>query len=228
MSVNAEVPALSIEPLAAGIWRHTTWKLLQNGTPFPSSGLLVMGSRLALLIDTTWPIHEMEPLLAKTRGLVGNRLLSLAVTHAHDDRMSGIEIARGQGIRSYAHILTQEDAPGRGLPLADSTWKGQKKRFHLGGTAVELFYPGPGHTRDNIVAYVEGAGVFFGGCMLRSSGLGNTADADLSEWPSSMDRVMKEYGDRTTIAVPGHGDPGGPELLERTRAIAAEAARSLR
>jgi glyoxylase-like metal-dependent hydrolase (beta-lactamase superfamily II) len=222
--VAAEAPGLSIEALAEGIWRHTTWKLLEDGTPFPSNGLLVMGSRGALMIDTTWPTSEMEPLIEKARALIGGRSLRLVVTHAHDDRMSGIEIARVHGIRSYAYTLTQEDAPGRGLPTADRTWMSAKRRFALGGRTVELFHPGAAHTRDNVVAFVEGTGVFFGGCMLRRSGLGNTADADIGAWAASMDRVTAEYGDRTTIAVPGHGDPGGPELLKRTRDIAAEAA----
>lgn len=227
-SAGAEVPGLIVEPLAAGIWRHTTWKLLENGVPFPSSGLLVMGSRSALLIDTTWPTSEMTPLLARARALIGDRPLRLAVTHAHDDRMSGIEIARTQGVQSYAYAMTQEDAPGRGLALADRTWSSKKKRFDLGTQTVEFFYPGPAHTRDNVVAFVEKGGVFFGGCMLRRAGLGNTADSNISEWATSMGRVIKEYGTRTKIAVLGHGDPGGPELLENTRAIAAQAAKDQR
>lgn len=224
LAVDAEVPALSMEALAAGVWRHTTWNRLDDGRLFPSNGLLVLGSTGALLIDTSWRTSEMAPLLAQSRELAGDRPLRLAVTHAHGDRMSGIEIARQQGVLSYAYVLSQEDAPRRGLPMADRTWKGDRTRFDLGSTAVEMFYPGPAHTRDNVVAFVEHAGVLFGGCMLRTSGIGNTEDADLGQWASSTDRVIGKYGSRTLIAVPGHGDPGGPELLERTRAIAVHAA----
>ena len=225
LQVIAAAPALSITPLAPGIWRHTSWKLLDNGAPFPSHGLIVKGTRSALLIDTTWPTDDMEPMIAKARELIGKLPLELAVTHAHDDRMSGVAIARSHGIRSYAHKLTREDAPKRGLPVADETWSGLKKQFQLGDRTVELFYPGPGHARDNVVAFVEDAGVLFGGCMFRSSGLGNIADADLTAWPTSMDRVISEYGSRTKICIAGHAEPAGPEMLSITRKLVGAAVR---
>jgi glyoxylase-like metal-dependent hydrolase (beta-lactamase superfamily II) len=220
----AGAPPLKIEPLARDIWLHTTWKLLANGAPFPSNGLIVRGEQRALVIDTTWPTADMAPMLDKARALAGAMPLSLAVTHAHDDRMSGLDIARAAGIRSFAYHLTQQDAPKRGLPLADEVWQGPRKRIELGGRGVEFFYPGPAHTRDNVVAFIADAGVLFGGCMLRAKShtvLGNLADAVVADWPASMDRVIAEFGARTKIVVPGHGPPGGPDLLAHTRALAS-------
>jgi metallo-beta-lactamase class B len=136
--------------------------------------------------------------------------------------MSGIEIARANGVRTMAFELSQEDAPGRNLPVAERTWKSDTKRFDLGGMHVEFFHPGCAHTRDNIVGFVEEAGVLFGGCMLRAmndTSVGALGDACLEEFPASLDRVVRRYGDRTRIAVPGHFDHGGPELLAHTRKL---------
>jgi glyoxylase-like metal-dependent hydrolase (beta-lactamase superfamily II) len=141
--------------------------------------------------------------------------------------MSGVEIARSHGVSSLAYHLSQEDAPSRDLPLADATWRGASKRIDLGGRRVELFYPGPAHTRDNIVAFVEDAGILFGGCMFRAatSGIGNTADADVEAYAGSVRKVIARYGPRVRRVVPGHGDPGGPELLQHTLDVAEAAAR---
>ena len=219
-------PPLSVAPLADNIWRHTSWKLLENRQPFPSSGLIVKGGRAVLIIDTTWPIEDMAPLLERAREIAGDLPMRIAVTHAHDDRMSGLEVARGLGVRSLAYELTQADAPLRGLPLADETWRGRSTRLDLGGRVVELFYPGPAHTRDNVVAYVRDAAALFGGCQVRSAGsasLGNTADAEIAEWPTAARRLIARYGRRAQLVVPGHGEPGGADLLRHTLDLAEAA-----
>src|SRR5690606_20935705 len=144
---------------------------LANGAPFPSNGLIVRGTRSGLLIDTTWPTADMPRLLQQRKSLAADTPFSLVCTHAHDDRMSGVEIARAAGIRSFVYRLTQEDAPSRQLPLADETWHVREKHFDLGDRTVEVFYPGPTHTRDNVVAFLPHQGILFGGCMLRPAEL---------------------------------------------------------
>jgi glyoxylase-like metal-dependent hydrolase (beta-lactamase superfamily II) len=198
---------------------------------FPVERAIVSGQRRALIVDTTWPTGDMRPLLKTARDLTGNRPLQIVVTHAHDDRMSGLEIARAMNVKSLAHALTQADAESRGLPPADEAWDGKRKSLALGGRTARLFRPGPAHTRDNIVVFVEPADLLFGGCMIRSAGtrsLGNTADGDIASWASSVDAIIAEFGDRIQIVVPGHGDPGGPELLEHTKKLAAIAAKEAR
>src|SRR6185295_3616589 len=76
------------------------------------------------------------------------------------------------------------------------------------GTA-EVFYPGPAHTRDNIVVWLPDSRVLFGGCAVRAatSGLGNVADADLTAYPASIRRVLERYP-AAEVVVPGHGDVG--------------------
>jgi glyoxylase-like metal-dependent hydrolase (beta-lactamase superfamily II) len=218
---------LTVARIAEGVWRHTSWKALDNGTPFPSNGLVIQSEREGLIIDTTWPLGDMSALMRIAASAVGEgRPLRIAVTHAHDDRMSGLAIARDHGARSLAHVLTQADAPARGLPLADETWSGRRKRLDLGGRMVELYYPGPAHTRDNVTAFDAASGVLFGGCQVRAAdnaSLGNVADADVAGWPDATRRLIRRYGRRARIVVPGHGEPGGPELLDHTLALAEAA-----
>ena len=70
---------------------------------------------------------------------------------------------------------------------------------------VELFYPGAAHSTDNLVVYVPSANVLYGGCAvheLSSTSAGNVADADLAEWPTSVERIQKHYPE-AEVVIPG-------------------------
>ena len=46
---------------------------------------------------------------------------------------------------------------------------------------LKVFYPGPGHTSDNITVGIDGTDIAFGGCLIKDSkakSLGNLGDAD--------------------------------------------------
>ena len=95
-----------------------------------------------------------------------------------------------------------------------------------GGIHYEVLYPGPGHTRDNIVVYYPDAKVLFGGCLIRPGGsdnLGNTADADVVHWAEAVRNVAAAFPD-AEIVIPSHGPMGGRELLDHTIALAEAAA----
>jgi glyoxylase-like metal-dependent hydrolase (beta-lactamase superfamily II) len=84
--------------------------------------------------------------------------------------------------------------------------------------SVEVFYPGPGHSRDNVMVWVSAARVLFGGCAVKSAAsmsLGNLADADTRAWPDAVHRVMDRYRE-AAVVVPGHGAEGTQELFTHT------------
>ncbi|MDX2444076.1 MAG: CfiA family subclass B1 metallo-beta-lactamase, partial [Bacteroidales bacterium] len=70
----------------------------------------------------------------------------------------------------------------------------------------------------NIVVYFPSQEVLFGGCLIKSmasKGLGNTADAEISEWIPTIQKLKKEFKD-IDIVIPGHGQYGNKELLDHT------------
>jgi metallo-beta-lactamase class B len=86
---------------------------------------------------------------------------------------------------------------------------------------LELFFPGAGHARDNIVVWHPSSGVLFGGCFVKAGNaedLGNVADADTAAWPASLERVRARFPE-VRIVVPGHGALGGPDLLTHIQAL---------
>jgi hypothetical protein len=87
----------------------------------------------------------------------------------------------------------------------------------------ELFFPGAGHTRDNIVAWLPHHRIIFGGCFLKSvtsADLGNLADAVVPAWTDSLQRVCTRYPD-PRITVAGHGTIAG-DLYAQTLALLAK------
>ena len=91
--------------------------------------------------------------------------------------------------------------------------------------SLEIFYSGRAHTPDNVVVWVPAAELLAGGCAVRaavSGGLGNLSDASVADWAESLRRVRTAYPSVKKI-LPGHGDLGGPELLQHTIDLAESA-----
>ena len=153
--------------------------------------------------------------IEKQIGLPATRAVS---THFHDDRVGGVDVLRA-GVATYASPSTRRlaEAEGNEIPthsLEGLSSSGDAVRFG----PVELFYPGAAHSTDNLVVYVPSANVLYGGCAvheLSSTSAGNVADADLAEWPTSVERIQKHYPE-AEVVIPGHGLPGGLDLLQHT------------
>src|SRR5699024_5350859 len=84
-----------------------------------------------------------------------------------------------------------------------------------GNSSLEAYYPGPGHTIDNTVIYLNDKDILYGGCFIKNASatsLGNTKDASITEWPNSLRKVKQRYPDRKMV-IPGHGSwkPGAIE-----------------
>jgi glyoxylase-like metal-dependent hydrolase (beta-lactamase superfamily II) len=64
--------------------------------------------------------------------------------------------------------------------------------------------------------------LLFGGCFvksLNSKTLGFTGDADIAQWPTSMQKLIDKYPTVKQV-VPGHGNIGDGKLLTHSKALA--------
>lgn len=92
------------------------------------------------------------------------------------------------------------------------------KKITVGDEVIELFYPGPSHSPDNIVVFFPGKNVLFGGCMvkeLKAKNAGFTGDADMERWPASLGMVLDRYRGAAFV-IPGHGKTGDTSLIRHT------------
>jgi metallo-beta-lactamase class B len=210
-------PDLSVVELAPGVWLHTSWADVPGFGRVPANGLVVVGEGEAAMVNTPWDDALTARLMDWMSSSLGVRTTTVIPTHSHDDNLGGLAEAHRRGARSIAMEATRDLAKAGGKPVPLQGFVGLTT-VTIGGRTVSLRFPGGGHTRDNIVVWLPDAGVLFGGCLVKAveaTGLGYTREAVLDEWPTTIRTVMDLYPEVRTV-VPGHGSPGGAELLTHT------------
>lgn len=215
-----------IEKIADHIWRHVSYKDLPNLGRVPSNGGIAQFGTDILLIDSAWTNAQTKLILDWIHDELRANPSVAVITHAHDDRLGGIHEIHTRGIRTVASALTAESAKQQGLEAPQQTFD-ERLALMLGGREIQVRYPGPGHTRDNIVVWIPDQYILFGGCLIKAAqakDLGNTTDADLELWPKTIEKVSQEFP-QVRIVVPGHGDPSGKEALTRTLELLGNGAR---
>lgn len=215
---------LIVREIMPGIWIHVSTRPSKSGRPISANGLLVATGKLSVMIDTGWTVDQTRRLLDWARVSLKQPVQHVIITHAHEDRAGGLKAVIGRPIIIHGHAHTSRLAGLYGQPPFHWTFTSEE-RLNLGGEIFDLAYPGPGHAQDNIVVYLPRRRLLYAGCLVRSSqsaDLGNVGDANLRLWPQSLERVIQRYRD-ARIVVPGHGLPGGVELLSHTMELLEQA-----
>lgn len=205
---------IEVEKLSDDCFKFATFETIGE-EPYPANSLLVRSGKEIALIDAPWSDYQADLINRKSIELFGKPITKAVFTHFHNDRVGGANFLLNMGVKCYTSKATAELAardsviitPGVFIPM---------ENFDVMG--VELYYPGAGHTTDNIVAYLTNEKILFGGCFvksLESMSLGNLADADVKAWAASAKNLKTKYG-TAKIVIPGHGEAGGPELIDRT------------
>jgi glyoxylase-like metal-dependent hydrolase (beta-lactamase superfamily II) len=82
-----------------------------------------------------------------------------------------------------------------------------KLNINLGGVVVQIWHPGPGHTRGDTIAFVEEPNhkdrVLFSGDLVEYEAGVYTGDAQLEEWPATLEALRALSA---TAIVPGRGE----------------------
>jgi len=192
--------------IAPHVWLHTTTAIIPGGAVFPANGLILERTRGSLLIDTGYTPEQAELLWEWSKANLSSPIVVAVATHFHNDRTGGIEGLKKHHVHTFAYPLTCDLAAVHGMPVPEPIAE-MGEGFVRFNEDCELFYPGAGHTRDNIVAWLPDQQVLFGGCLLKSTtsgGLGNTADSIIPDWAASI-RAMQTRYPSAKITVPGHG-----------------------
>ncbi len=215
-------PRLRVRPLRDGYWLHVS----ENADGIASNGLLApLPEGGVLLVDTAWDDEQTALLLDFAQARLGG-VRDAVVTHAHADRTGGVGALRRRGIRALGLDLTAEKARAEGSPAPDVFLKAGDV-VHRDARGFEVFYPGPGHTLDNVVVGFPAAGILAGGCLVKAhdAGPGYMGEAFPPDWPAAIEAVRARYG-MATLVVPGHGDVGAPgPALDRSGEVARSEAR---
>lgn len=208
-------PTLSIKPLTENFYVHITYGVFAN-TIVPANGLVVNGDSV-LLIDTGWDTIQLRQIMEWTKINLHKPIAYCIVTHFHEDRASGIAMLQQYGVKVFALKATDEKLVKEYGRHADIVLP-EDSTFNIGNLIVTTYYPGAGHTKDNVVIWFPQQKILFGGCLVKSSevtDLGNLADADVKQWPASIKNVMRRFGNAEYI-IPGHQSWTDKNSLQHT------------
>jgi metallo-beta-lactamase class B IMP len=211
-AAGESLPDLKIEKLEEGVYVHTSFEEVNGWGGVTKHGLVVLVNTDAYLIDTPFTTKDTEKLV---NWFVerGYKIKGSISSHFHSDSTGGIEWLNSQSIPTYASELTNELLKKDGKVQAKNSFSGVS--YWLVKNKIEVFYPGPGHTQDNVVVWLPEKKILFGGCFVKPDGLGNLGDANLEAWPKSAKILMSKYG-KAKLVVSSHSKIGGASLLKRT------------
>jgi metallo-beta-lactamase class B len=201
---------------------ENTW-LIQ--TSFACNGkldcnhLLVVDSNEMLLVNTPASDSLTGILIDCLEKKFNKKVTKVIVSHFHDDSSACLPETKRRGITSYSLDKTGELLKPYNRPVdiifTDSLI------IPLQTMKIELYFPGAGHSKDNIVVWLPSEKILFGGCLLKPMGAtnkGNIADADEEAWPATVQKVKDKFGD-AKIVIPGHGAVGDNAIFDNTLSI---------
>lgn len=212
------IPELKVEKIEDGIYLHTSFKKVEGWGLVASNGLVVLDNKDAYIIDTPMTTQDTESLTKwiQEHGFITKGSIS---THFHGDSAAGIPYLNTVSIPTYASRLTNELIHKDGREQAKHSFGGTS--FWLVKDKIEVFYPGAGHTQDNVVVWMPQQKTLFGGCFVKSKSLGYLGDAALDSWPTSAEKLISRYS-TAKFVVPGHGAVGDTSLLTETLNLALD------
>jgi metallo-beta-lactamase class B len=210
---------LKIVQLSDTVYQHTS---LSDGDAYgvkAANGLVVIEGKQAYFIDTPWTKVDTETLIqwVKVKGLT---IAGVIVTHYHQDSSGGLAVLNKLTIPTYATTLTNTLLKANNFEPASNEITSDT--FDLVPGAVQAYYPGPGHTQDNLVVWLAKSNLLFGGCLVQSFNnrkLSSNEDSSVKDWPKSLQNVMVKYPN-IDMVLPGHGQIGDVSLLELTQQLA--------
>lgn len=198
------------------IWIHTTYTNYKEMRT-PSNGVIAVTSKGLILIDTPWNNTQTKELIELTKKIFKKDISLAIITHAHDDRIGGINTLLEKKIDVRSTSMTMKEAENNGFKKPPTELKNDEK-ITWEDMDIEIFYPGEGHTSDNITVWFPQYKILFGGCLIKSlesDNVGSSKDSNIKQWPVSVNKVLEKYSD-AEIVIPGHGKWGSLKLVEHT------------
>lgn len=207
---------LSVKKINDHLFVHISYLNTNSYGLVPCNGMVYIDGDEAIVFDTPVDNDSADDLIGWLSQSMSLKVKAVVITHFHKDCLGGIQRFHEQGIDSYASELTIELANKTNEELPRLSFD-DNLELTVGTNQIITRFFGEGHTKDNVVGYIEAEQALFGGCLIKSTkaGKGNLADANTQDWAASVQKIRKTYPD-LKVVVPGHGNYGGIELLDYT------------
>ena len=213
---QGEEAKLKISHLIGDFYIYTTYNQYE-GNRIPANGMYVITSSGVVMFDTPWDTTQFQPLLDSIKWRHHKSVIMCIATHWHSDRTEGLAYYQQQRINTYTTRLTDEYSKRNNKKRAEYLIE-KDTLFKVGPYIFEVYYPGPGHTEDNIVVWFDKEKILYGGCLIKgvdAENLGYLGDANLEEYHTTLKNVQKRYADPRYIII-SHSDWNNVHSLEHS------------
>jgi metallo-beta-lactamase class B len=211
---------LKITHLTGDFYIYTTYSIYE-GEQIPANGMYLLTTNGAVLFDTPWDTTQFQPLLDSIK-IKHNKVVEMCIaTHWHSDRTEGLEYYKQKGIKTYTTLLTDEWSKKNNKKRAEFLTT-KDTIFNIGKYSFETYYPGEGHTADNIVIWFGKEKILYGGCLIKgadSENLGYLGDANVKAYENTLINVQKKCSSPKYIII-SHSDWNNINSLKHSRKLA--------
>lgn len=222
ISRQAGKEKLKIAPLTGDFYIYTTYNTYE-GYQVPANGMYLVTGKGVVMFDTPWDTTQFQPLLDSIQLRHNKSVVMCFATHWHSDKTAGLEYYRQQGIKTYTTALTDELSKKNNKKRAEFLMA-KDTVFNLGQYSFETYYPGEGHTADNIVIWFKKEKILYGGCLIKGTddeNLGYLGDANVTAYASTLKNVQAKYRNPKFIII-AHSDWKNINSLKHSLKMAKE------
>jgi glyoxylase-like metal-dependent hydrolase (beta-lactamase superfamily II) len=184
-------------------------------------------------VDAALRVSDANALRARI-DVLGKPLLGVLLTHGHPDHYNGTAIVTGGrhvpviAAREVDRVIRGDDAAKekQWKPMFGDQWPtprafpdrvvGDGAVVQLGGLSFRVHVVGPAESHADSYWTIDGLPVAFVGDLVFSGTHSYITDGHTAAWLTALDRLATALPAGTTL-YPGHGKPGGAELIGAER-----------
>lgn len=209
-------------PASAGVHKisNDLYAYISENSSSANSTFLITRDGI-FVVDTGLNDQEGRKLLAEIHNISTLPVRYIVNTHYHPDHRGGNSVV-GPDATVISTVFTLEQEAGR-LPAysaaRDKIAFSGRMTLYLGGHAIEIYFPGPAHTRGDAVVYFPQEHAIATGDLFLNGSCPAMDDGDMENWIDALDEMLKMPVD---TFVPGHFEVGGKEQLQYFRDYLAD------
>jgi len=219
------------------------------GAPPTSAGIsnagLIVGPESSIVIDTLNVPSHTRAFIKEISAANASPVRRVVITHHHADHTHGMDMFPESSFIAHANCRKELQSAGQEgiftyaksrphwtdeimkvkLVLPDTILT-DRMTLYSGNREIQLIYPGPAHTDNDVMVFLPRERILFAGdiAFYKVGPLGMTADFE--NWVKVIDQILEMPVD---VIVPGHGPVGAKEDLveaqELLRVLIAEGKR---
>jgi glyoxylase-like metal-dependent hydrolase (beta-lactamase superfamily II) len=197
-----------------------------------SNSTFLVSDQGILVVDTGLNAKEGQKLLTEIRKVSSAPVRWIVNTHYHPDHRGGNSIVGPDAIiistaQTRVAVLKSlaEEAKEKGkqavpeYQLNETFSDSHGLTLFVGGHAVQIYYPGPAHTRGDAVVYFPDEHAIATGDLFLTNSCPAMDDGDMENWIAALDHILTLPVEHV---VPGHFELATKKELEQFRNYLAD------